>query len=116
MAKLEVSGATFSYDGKRNIFDDISFTVDKGDVFCILGPNGTGKSTLLRCLCNLCKLNKGRISVDGHDIAMMNQATLAKKIGFIPQVHTPTFPYYGPRRGADGPGTSPEHARHAIGK
>lgn len=92
-AKLEVSGATFSYDGKRKIFDDISFTVDKGDVFCILGPNGTGKSTLLRCLCNLYKLKNGHISVDGKDIANMNQAMLARKIGFIPQVHTPTFPY-----------------------
>ncbi len=93
MAKLEVSGATFSYDGKRNIFNDISFTVDKGEVFCILGPNGTGKSTLLRCLCNLYKLSNGRITVDGHDIVSMNQAMLARKIGFIPQIHTPTFPY-----------------------
>ncbi len=93
MAKLEVKGATFSYDGKRDIFDDISFTVGRGEVFCILGPNGTGKSTLLRCLCNLYKLGKGRINVDGEDIALMGQATLAKKIGFIPQIHTPTFPY-----------------------
>ena len=93
MAKLKVNGVTFSYDGKRNIFNDISFTVDKGEVFCILGPNGTGKSTLLRCLCNLYKLSKGRITVNGDDIAMMNQAALAKKIGFIPQIHTPTFPF-----------------------
>jgi iron complex transport system ATP-binding protein len=93
MAKLEVIGATFSYDGKQKIFDDISFTVDSGEVFCILGPNGTGKSTLLRCLCNLYKLGKGRITVDGDDIALMNQAKLARRIGFIPQTHTPTFPY-----------------------
>lgn len=93
MTKLEVSGATFSYDGKLKIFDDISFTVDSGEVFCILGPNGTGKSTLLRCLCNLYKLGKGRITVDGDDIALMNQAKLARRIGFIPQTHTPTFPY-----------------------
>ena len=67
--------------------------MDKGEVFCILGPNGTGKSTLLRCLCNLYRLNSGRITVDGHDIVSMNQAMLARKIGFIPQIHTPTFPY-----------------------
>jgi iron complex transport system ATP-binding protein len=93
MARLEVNNATFSYDGKRNIFEDISFSVDKGDVFCILGPNGTGKSTLLRCLCNLYKLNSGSITVDGKSIARMRPAQLAKKIGFIPQIHTPTFPY-----------------------
>jgi iron complex transport system ATP-binding protein len=93
MSKLEVSNATFSYDGMRNIFENISFSVDKGDVFCILGPNGTGKSTLLRCLCNLYKLNNGSIAIDGKGISRMTPAQLARKIGFIPQIHTPTFPY-----------------------
>lgn len=92
-AKLEVGHATFSYDGRRNIFEDISFSVDKGEVFCILGPNGTGKSTLLRCLCNLYRLQKGSIMIDGHAVSSMGPAALAKKIGFIPQIHTPTFPY-----------------------
>ncbi len=92
-ARLEVKNATFSYDGKRNIFEDISFSVDYGDVFCILGPNGTGKSTLLRCLCNLYSLNAGNIYIDGKDISSYTPKKLAKKIGFIPQVHTPTFPY-----------------------
>jgi len=92
-AKLEVKNATFSYDGKRNIFEDISFSVDPGDVFCILGPNGTGKSTLLRCLCNLYRLNAGNICIDGMDIKSYPPKKLAKKIGFIPQIHTPTFPY-----------------------
>ncbi len=92
-AKLEVNKATFSYDGKHNIFEDISFSVDKGEVFCILGPNGTGKSTLLRCLCNLYKLRQGNVTIDGRTISTMSPAVLAKKIGFIPQIHTPTFPY-----------------------
>jgi iron complex transport system ATP-binding protein len=92
-ARLEVKNATFSYDGKRNIFEDISFSVDPGDVFCILGTNGTGKSTLLRCLCNLYKLNAGSICIDGKEITAYAPKTLAQKIGFIPQIHTPTFPY-----------------------
>jgi iron complex transport system ATP-binding protein len=92
-AKLEVKNATFSYDGKRNIFEDISFSVESGDIFCILGPNGTGKSTLLRCLCNLYELNEGSICIDGKNIMSYTTSKLAKKIGFIPQIHTPTFPY-----------------------
>lgn len=92
-AKLEVNNATFSYNGKMNIFENVSFSVDKGDVFCILGPNGTGKSTLLRCLCNLYKLKDGNIQIDGHEVSQMSPSALAKKIGFIPQIHTPTFPY-----------------------
>lgn len=92
-ARLEVKNATFSYDGKRNIFEDISFSVGPGDVFCILGPNGTGKSTLLRCLCNLYELKAGSVCIDGMDITSYSPKKLAKKIGFIPQIHTPTFPY-----------------------
>lgn len=92
-ARLEVKHATFSYDGKRNIFEDISFSVDPGKVFCILGPNGTGKSTLLRCLCNLYKLNGGEIDIDDTNISTVGAAGLARKMGFIPQLHTPTFPY-----------------------
>jgi iron complex transport system ATP-binding protein len=92
-ARLEARDITFSYDGKRNIFEDISFSVGRGEIFCILGPNGTGKSTLLRCLCNLYRLNRGSIAIDGTDIASMGPASLARKIGFIPQIHTPTFPY-----------------------
>lgn len=92
-AKLDIRNASFSYDGKRKIFEDISFSVDRGDIFCILGPNGTGKSTLLRCLCNLYRLNSGAITIDGKDISSMTPAGRAKKIGFIPQIHTPTFPY-----------------------
>jgi iron complex transport system ATP-binding protein len=91
--RLAVNDATFSYDGKRNIFENITFSVKAGEVFCILGPNGTGKSTLLRCLCSLNKLNKGDISVSGTNISTLNPSSLAKKIGFIPQVHTPSFPY-----------------------
>lgn len=92
-AKLEVNNATFSYNGKKNIFENVSFSVDTGDVFCIIGPNGTGKSTLLRCLCNLYKLNNGNIRIDGHEVSRMRPSALAKKIGFIPQIHTPAFPY-----------------------
>lgn len=93
MARIDVTKATFAYNGSRNIFEDISFAVNRGEVFCILGPNGTGKSTLLRCLCNLYPLNGGGIAIDGQDISKLGPAALAKKIGFIPQIHTPTFPY-----------------------
>jgi iron complex transport system ATP-binding protein len=42
---LEISGAEFSYNRKEKIFRDISFSLEEWEVLCILGPNGTGKST-----------------------------------------------------------------------
>ena len=90
---LDVQNASFSYEKTKPIFNDISFSLKEGDVFCILGPNGIGKSTLIRCLAHLLPLTSGRVFLDGHDISQMNRQALAKKIGFIPQIHTPAFSY-----------------------
>ncbi len=90
---MEADKVTFAYTPNKNIFEDLSFSVNSGEIFCILGPNGTGKSTLLRCVGGLYKMCKGKVLVGGKDIALFSPANLAKKIGFIAQTHTPTFPY-----------------------
>jgi iron complex transport system ATP-binding protein len=92
-ARLSVTDATFSYDGVRNVFDEVSFDVNRGEIFCILGPTGIGKSTLLRCLANLFRIKSGKIEVDGRDISSMPASAIARRIGFIPQLHYPAFPY-----------------------
>lgn len=61
---LEVKNVSFDYPNK-NILKDVSFQVEKGDFLCILGSNGTGKSTLLKLILNLLKLQKGEILIDG---------------------------------------------------
>ena len=91
--KLEAKNLSFSYIKGVPVFTDISFTLDKGDVFCILGQNGAGKSTLLSCIGRLFEVNSGKILVDGQDIAQMGRMEIAKKIGYIPQFHAPVFPY-----------------------
>jgi iron complex transport system ATP-binding protein len=91
--RFEVRGIAYSYDRKKNVFEDISFDVGAGDVFCVLGPNGSGKSTLLRCLCNILKSSKGTVSIDGRAISTMSYTDIARRIGYIPQMHYPTFPY-----------------------
>ena len=48
---IEVKNISFSYDeDSPKIFENINFNVNRGDVLCILGPNGTGKTTLIKCL------------------------------------------------------------------
>ena len=67
-AKLfEVKNISFSYEGEE-IFSDISFSIEKGDVLCILGPNGTGKTTLIKCLNGLHDIDSGEILINGESI------------------------------------------------
>lgn len=90
---METISCTFSYDNKVNVFEDISFNVSEGDIFCILGANGTGKTTLIKCLTGLMKPNIGKILINGKDMNSFSHANLAKKIGYIPQIHNSTFPF-----------------------
>ncbi|MCW4006363.1 MAG: ABC transporter ATP-binding protein [Candidatus Bathyarchaeota archaeon] len=91
--KLEVNKVSFSYKQGTPVFKNISFTLNKGDVFCILGHNGAGKSTLLSCIGSLFTLDSGNIRLDDKDISTLPRMELAKKIGYIPQFHNPVFPY-----------------------
>jgi iron complex transport system ATP-binding protein len=90
---LEIKDAAFSYANTENIFEDINLTVSKGDVVCILGPNGCGKTTLIKCLNKLHDLNQGVVYIQGKNIKQINQREIAKNIGYIPQGHVPTFAF-----------------------
>ncbi|MBQ1342802.1 MAG: ABC transporter ATP-binding protein, partial [Firmicutes bacterium] len=93
MSTLTVENACFSYDGKTEIFSGLSFSMENKEVLCILGPNGIGKTTLLKSLMNLHPLKSGVIRVDGTDIRHMPRRELARTISFIPQAVQFTFPY-----------------------
>ncbi|MGL6298596.1 MAG: ABC transporter ATP-binding protein [Methanobacteriaceae archaeon] len=96
---LEIKDGTFSYkSNKKNtslntIFENINFSIEKGDIFCILGPNGSGKTTLIKCLTGINKLNSGIIKINNKNISKLSPQELAKNIGYIPQIHNSTFPY-----------------------
>ena len=89
---FEVKGISFSYDDET-IFSDISFSIDKGDVLCILGPNGTGKTTLIKCLNGLHDIDSGEILINGEDMKKLSFKQISKHIGYIPQSHVPSFPF-----------------------
>ena len=89
---FEVKNISFDYDGEV-IFSDISFSIERGDVLCILGPNGTGKTTLIKCLNGLNEINSGEILINGEDIKGLSFRQISKHIGYIPQSHVPSFPF-----------------------
>lgn len=89
---FDVRNISFSYDDET-IFSDISFSINKGDVLCILGPNGTGKTTLIKCLNGLHDIDSGEILINGENMKRLSFKQISKHIGYIPQSHVPSFPF-----------------------
>lgn len=81
---LTFDGVTVSFGG-RTVLDDISFSVPTGGITVLLGQNGVGKSTLLRCVNGLCPYT-GTIQLDGVSLAALSIRDRARQIGILPQV------------------------------
>lgn len=79
---IEIKNLTKNY-GKNRGVNDISFSVQEGDIFGFLGPNGAGKSTTIRSMLGLISFEKGEISILGMD-AVKEHETILKRIGYMP--------------------------------
>ena len=86
---ITVKDIRFSY-GKNEVIKGLSFESEENTVISILGPNGTGKTTFLKCICGVHRPSSGEILVDGTDIAQLSARELAKKIAFVPQSVPPS--------------------------
>ena len=90
---LNVEHASFSYDGITKQFEDISFSLRRGEVLSLLGKNGTGKSTLIKCILNILSLQSGKVEINGRRISGMRPDEVAREVGYVPQVHRAAFPF-----------------------
>ncbi len=79
--------------GNQKVLEHISMSVRSGEVFCLLGPNGVGKTTLFRSMMGSLPLMAGSIRIDGEDLSRWSVRRRARTIGYVPQVHTPPFPF-----------------------
>lgn len=86
MQIAEIDRLSYAYSGNL-VLDNISFTIDEGDILGIIGPNGAGKTTLFSCILGLLDDYKGTIKILGDDIKKKN-GKVFKSIGYIPQKKT----------------------------
>ncbi|WP_270567533.1 ABC transporter ATP-binding protein [Clostridium beijerinckii] len=77
---IEVNNLSFEIDGKQ-ILEDINIRIDKNKIFGIIGPNGVGKTTLLRCLTGIYKGTSGNVLYDGQDV--YDNIDVKNKIGYV---------------------------------
>ena len=89
---IEVNDLYFAYD-KKPILKEINFGVKKGQFTCLLGANGSGKTTILKCLNRILQPQKGKIFLDGKRLGEMSQKKIAQKISLVPQEHAAVFSY-----------------------
>ena len=82
MNAIEVHHVSKSY-GTLKALDDVSFTVGKGEVFGLIGPDGAGKTSMYRILCTLLKPGQGRATVDGFD-TVKQMTEIRSRVGYMP--------------------------------
>lgn len=92
MQLIEIGDASFKY-GNNHIFENINLDLLKGEVLCLFGPNGCGKTTLLDCILGVKSLNSGLITIGEKNIKKIGVQDLAKLIAYVPQIHNKSFPY-----------------------
>lgn len=81
---VEFRNVTFSYD-QEPVIKEISFSVEPGEVVALVGPSGTGKTTLLNLLLRFDDIDSGEILIDGYLIAEVTLDSLRQQIGMVPQ-------------------------------
>jgi len=90
--RLQIENLTFSYDDKEAV-DDVSLYVNSGEFVGLIGPNGSGKTTILKNLYRALKPDKGDLTLDGEDLISMSHKKAALKVGVVGQENDVTFDF-----------------------
>jgi len=81
---FEVNGINFSYKSKH-VLDNVSFSLEADEVVSILGPNGVGKTTLIKCIDKVLKPDSGSVFVEEANLHDMSKKDIAKNVGYVAQ-------------------------------
>lgn len=90
--RLEADDLAYGYP-ERPVGSGISLSLAPGEVLCLLGPNGCGKTTLFKTLLGLLAPQGGCISLDGENLARLRRTEIARRVAYVPQAQAGIFPY-----------------------
>ena len=82
---MEIKNLSYHYKGSPEVLKDVSFTIEPGKFLAILGNNGVGKSTLLKCFNHILKPDSGEVLLDGENLLEMPTREVAKQVAFVSQ-------------------------------
>jgi iron complex transport system ATP-binding protein len=89
---LEAKSLSFGFPG-HIVGRDVSFSLGRGEVMCVLGPNGGGKTTLFRTLLGLLPARAGSIAIGGEPLNGLSRGDIARRVGYVPQEHAASFAF-----------------------
>jgi iron complex transport system ATP-binding protein len=89
---LQVEDVSFSYS-RKPVLTGLNLAIHQGEIVTLLGPNGCGKSTLIKMVVGVHPPSAGRVLYNGEDIRHFGLRHLAREIAYVPQIHKSAFPY-----------------------
>ncbi len=93
MKLLEARGVCFEYAPQRPTIVSVSFGIPSGSMAAVIGPNGCGKSTLIRLLAGLLQPRTGQVFYRGAPLHSQDRRKLAKQLAYVPQTSSRAFPF-----------------------
>ena len=91
--RLSLRDVSIGYDKDRPIQKFVNLSLDSGEVCCVLGPNGCGKTTLIKTILGMQPLLGGSVTVDGDDITKWSARRLSDAMAYVAQKHDQPFPF-----------------------
>ncbi len=92
MKAATLHSVSFTF-GSRTVLQDVSFSVDRGEMLGIVGPNGSGKTTLLSLISGVLKPKSGEVEIAGRKMGDYSRRELSREVAVVPQSAEQVFPY-----------------------
>ncbi len=83
--RVEFRNVTFGYEPEEPVLEEMSFTVEPGEMIGLVGHSGAGKTTVINLVCHFYKVDEGQVLIDGHDLTDVKVESLRRQIGIVSQ-------------------------------